>query len=109
MNQVALPTPVGTVVNAINNGDTDSFVRGFTKDGRVNDWGRVLHGHTGVRSWANTDAIGMNATMEITAAVTTDNVTHLVFNWSSNRFNGPSEAYVTVEGDKVSEFRIPAH
>lgn len=109
MSTVALPAPVQAIVDAINNGDTDAFVNGFTSDGQVDDWGRVLLGPTGVRSWADTDAIGMNASMDVTSATTTDSVTHLVFNWSSNRFNGTSEAYVTVSEGKVSSFRIPAH
>ncbi|QSB06306.1 hypothetical protein [Natronoglycomyces albus] len=109
MNDVALPKPVQAVVNAINEGDTEAFVAAFSTDGRVDDWGRVLNGHDGVRSWADTDAIGMNASMNVTKATTTDDVTHLWFDWRSNRFNGTSEAYVTVADDKVIEFRIPSH
>jgi hypothetical protein len=56
-----LPTPVQAVVDAINAADTDAFVSGFTADGYVDDWGRVLRGPEGVRSWADSDAIGAGA------------------------------------------------
>ncbi len=72
------------------------------------DWGRVLRGAEGIASWAATDAIGQDATITVTSAVTSGHVTEIQFDWRSNRFNGQSHAFVTVAGDKVSEFRIPS-
>lgn len=103
-----LPAPIQSLVDAINNGDKQAFVAAFTADGVVNDWGRVLNGADGVASWADTDAIGQNASIQITNATTAGNVTEIQFEWRSNRFNGSSHAYVTVADGKVSEFRIPS-
>lgn len=103
-----LPQPVAAVVDAINNGDEDAFVAAFAPGGHVDDWGRVLRGPDGVRSWAQTDAIGMNASMTVLAASTDGDTTHITFDWESDRFNGQSEAYITVAGDKVTAFKIPA-
>lgn len=103
-----LPAPVRAVVDAINNGDTEAFVAAFTPDGVIDDWGRVLRGAEGIASWAATDAIGQKATITVTSAVTSGHVTEIQFDWRSNRFNGQSHAFVTVAGDKVSEFRIPS-
>lgn len=100
---------VQAVVDAINAGDTEAFVAAFTTDGVVNDWGRVLNGHDGVRSWAATDAIGQNAKITVLEATEDGNVTSLKFDWESNRFNGESSAFVTVSSGLVSEFRIPPH
>lgn len=106
---MTLPAEVQAVVDAINDGDTEAFVAAFAVDGRVDDWGRVLTGSDGVRSWAATDAIGQNARIDVIEATIDGATTHIVFDWSSNRFNGRSEAYVTVAAGKVAEFRIPAH
>lgn len=103
-----LPQPVAAVVDAINNGDEDAFVAAFAPDGHVDDWGRVLRGREGVRSWSQSDAIGMNASMTVLSASTEGDTTHITFDWRSNRFNGQSEAYVTVADDQVTAFRIPA-
>lgn len=103
-----LPQPVVAVVDAINNGDEDAFVAAFAPDGYVDDWGRVLRGSDGVRSWTQTDAIGMNASMTVLSASTDGNTTHITFDWRSDRFNGQSEAYVTVTDNQVTAFRIPA-
>lgn len=105
----SLPAPVARVIDAINAGDTDAFVAAFTPDGRVDDWGRILEGADGIRSWAATDAIGQSARMTVTEASSDGDVTHIRFGWESNRFNGDSEAYVTVADDRVAELRIPAH
>jgi hypothetical protein len=104
-----LPAPVRAVVDAINAGDTDAFVAAFHPDGRVDDWGRVLTGADGVRSWAATDAIGQDAQMSVTDAATRGDVTEVRFDWASRRFNGSSRAFVTVRDGLVTEFRIPAH
>ena len=104
-----LPAAVQRVVDAINAADTEAFVAAFTSNGVVNDWGTVLRGSDGVRSWAGTDAIGQNATMIVHGATTTGDVTEIHFLWTSNRFNGESRAFVTVTDDLVSEFRIPSN
>jgi hypothetical protein len=103
-----LPQPVAAVVDAINNGDEEAFVAAFAPDGYIDDWGRVLRGQDGIRSWSQTDAIGMNASMTVLSASTDGDTTHIIFEWKSDRFNGQSEAYVTVADNQVTAFRIPA-
>ncbi len=105
---ISLPSTLQAAVDAINAGDEDGFVAAFSPDGVVNDWGRVLKRHDGVRSWARSDAIGAGAAMTVTAATTSDASTHIVFDWRSRVFNGSSEAYVTIEDGLISEFRIQA-
>lgn len=109
MPDVSVPAPVQAVVDAINTADTEAFVNAFTTDGYVDDWGRVLNGPEGVRSWAATDAIGAGAQMEVLEANTDGDVTEIRFSWRSRVFNGESSAFVTVSGDKVQGFRIPPH
>ena len=109
MTEITVPAPVQALVDAINSGDEQAFVDAFTEDGSVDDWGRVLEGREGVSSWAESDAIGQSAQMVVKEATTEEGTTELFFDWRSNRFNGTSRAFVTVEGDKVKRFRIPSH
>lgn len=103
----SLPVPVQAVVDAINAADTDAFVAAFTTDGSIDDWGRILRGADGIRSWAQTDAIGAGAQMTILTAETDGNTTRIRFGWQSRVFNGESDGIFTVDGDKVSRFTIP--
>lgn len=105
---ISLPLALQSAVNAINAADTDAFVSAFAADGSINDWGRVLKGHDGVRSWARSDAIGAGAQMTVLEATTTGDTTHIVFDWKSRVFNGRSEAYVSIVDGLIREFRIPA-
>ncbi len=105
---ISLPTALQSAVDAINKGDTDAFVAAFAPDGLVNDWGRVLKGHDGVRSWARSDAIGAQARIVVVETTTIDGTIHIVFDWTSRVFNGRSEAYVTLADGLITEFRIPA-
>ncbi|PWD51309.1 hypothetical protein C8046_12210 [Serinibacter arcticus] len=107
MSGTTLPEPVARVVAAINDADIDAFVDAFTPDGVVNDWGRVLTGPEGVRSWGQSDAIGAGARMTVVEATTDGDTTMITFDWRSSVFNGRSDAYVTVRDGKVAEFRIP--
>ncbi|PPG26329.1 hypothetical protein C5E10_17075 [Pseudoclavibacter sp. RFBG4] len=109
MTEITVPAPVQALVDAINEGDEQAFVDAFAEDGCVDDWGRVLEGREGVSSWAQSDAIGQSAQMVIKEATTEGDTTELFFDWRSNRFNGTSRAFVTVEGDKIKRFSIPSH
>lgn len=104
-----LPSALQAAIDAINAADTDAFVAAFAANGLINDWGRILRGHEGVRSWACSDAIGAGAKMTVVEATTTGNTTHVIFDWKSRVFNGRSQAYVTVVDGLITEFRIPAN
>ncbi|MBO1900456.1 nuclear transport factor 2 family protein [Leucobacter weissii] len=105
----SLPAPVQRFVDAINAADTDAFVDAFTPDGLVDDWGRELHGPDGLRSWADTDAIGMNARITILSADVDGDTVTTRFDWASRRFNGRSEGIFVIAGDRLSSFTIPPH
>lgn len=80
--------PIQALIDAINAGDTEAFVDAFTHDGMVDDWGRQLTSPDGVRSWAETDAIGQQAQMTVLSAEVDGASTTIRFNWRSNRFTG---------------------
>lgn len=104
---IHLPAGLRAAIEAINTGDEDAFVAAFAADGVIDDWGRVLRGKDGVRSWARSDAIGAGARMTVTEAATQGDTTHIVFDWTSRVFNGRSEAYATLAAGLITEFRIP--
>lgn len=65
MTDEQLPAPIAEFVRATNDGDSDAFVAAFTADAELIDWGRVFHGHEGVRSWDRTDNIGVHSRFEV--------------------------------------------
>ena len=109
MNDMQIPKAVQRIVDAINDGDTDAFVAAFASDGLVDDWGRILRGSTGVRQWAESDAVGAGAKMTVLETHIEAQITEIRFTWVSRVFTGESSAFVTVDGDKVTSFRIPPH
>ncbi len=107
MSAPALPAPAQAMVDAINAADTEAFVAAFTPDGFVSDWGTVKAGPDGVRSWAQTDAIGAGARMTVLTASSDGDTTRIRFGWSSRVFNGESDGIFVVEGDRLASFTIP--
>jgi ketosteroid isomerase-like protein len=86
----AVPAVVQEFVDATNAGDTERFVATFTDDAYLNDWGREFHGHDGVRSWNETDNIGMNSHFDVVSVqpgVQAGDWTATI-KVTSNRFNG---------------------
>lgn len=109
MTPITLPEAAQRFVDAINDADTDAFVAAFTDDGFVDDWGRVLRGRDGVRSWAQSDAIGAGARMTVLSADVDGETVRIRFAWSSRVFNGESDGIFTLDGDRVAGFTIPPH
>ncbi|MGJ0203316.1 nuclear transport factor 2 family protein [Leucobacter sp. gxy201] len=106
MNGNTTPAPLQAFVDAINSADTDAFVAAFTADGFVDDWGRVLNGPDGLRSWAATDAIGAGAHMTVLGTTVDGDEIEVRFGWKSRVFNGESTAIATVAGDRLRSFKI---
>lgn len=102
-----LPAAAASMVDAINDGDTDAFVAAFNQDGFVSDWGTVKTGPDGVRGWAESDAIGAGARMTVLSAVTEGDTTRIRFGWTSSVFNGESDGIFVVAGEKLASFTIP--
>lgn len=102
-----VPAPVQRMIDAINAADVEAFVAAFAADAFVDDWGRVLRGADGVRSWAMSDAIGAGARMTVLTAETEGGTTRVHFDWSSRVFNGESDGIFVVEGDLLASFTIP--
>lgn len=109
MTAVTLPEPVSRMVEAINSADTDAFVAAFSPNGFVSDWGRVLSGPSGVRSWADSDAIGAGAQMTVLSADVDGNTVRTSFSWRSRVFNGESDGIFVIDGDRIASFTIPPH
>ncbi|GAA5149105.1 hypothetical protein GCM10025768_11790 [Microbacterium pseudoresistens] len=107
MTHTPVPAPVQAMIDAINDADTDAFVAAFRDDGFVDDWGRVLRGPEGVRSWADSDAIGAGARMTVLAVATEGDTTRVHFDWRSSVFNGESDGIFVVAGEKLASFTIP--
>lgn len=103
------PEPVQRFVDAINQADTEAFVEAFSPDGYVDDWGRVLSGRDGVRSWAGSDAIGMQAQMTLLSVQVDGNEVTTRFSWTSNRFDGESTGIFVLDGEAIASFTIPPH
>ena len=107
MTDAETPAAIRRFVDAVNSADTDAFVDVFSENGFVDDWGRVLRGPAGVRSWADSDAIGAGARMTLLSPSVDGSTVRIHFDWRSRVFNGESDAIVEIDGDRIKGFTIP--
>ena len=87
---IEIPAAIATFIDATNRGDSDAFVAAFSADATLDDWGRVFHGHSGVRAWDRTDNIGVDAHFDLVdAKFGTEPDSYIVtLSVSGNGYNG---------------------
>ena len=103
-----VPQAVARMVSATNAADSEAFVGTFTDDAYLSDWGREFAGTDGVAAWNDSDNIGRQAHFEI-AAVRNEGSGYVVtLQVTGGGFNGTSDFYFEVEGDRVRRMIIRA-
>ncbi|EON30564.1 hypothetical protein GTC6_22045 [Gordonia terrae C-6] len=103
---IDLPAPVGHLLDAVNNGDTDAFLATFAVNGRVDDWGRLFAGHAEIRRWSDAELIGKKTSLAPTAALRNGEVVTMTTTVGGQGFNGPSTFTFTIDGDRVAQMTI---
>jgi ketosteroid isomerase-like protein len=106
MSVSELPDPIGSFVEAVNRGDTESFLDFFPSDGVVNDSGRRFVGHNAIRQWSDREFIGAKGHITVTSFKQTKNEVSIVADWVSNYFTGPSHFVFILKGKKIQELSI---
>jgi hypothetical protein len=102
------PTPVRTLLDAVNRGDTDAFLACFTADGVVDDWGREFRGAQAIRSWSDGELIGVRASLDVTGVVEQGGTVVVTAQVGGDGFNGPSHFSFDLDGERVSRMTIRA-
>ncbi|GGK73195.1 hypothetical protein Sme01_07160 [Sphaerisporangium melleum] len=106
MTTFTLPPAVRRAVDAANAGDVEDFLGCFTKEGAVDDWGRVFHGRAAIRDWSDKEFIGVRVSLTINAVHATEDTVVVSAMVGGDGFNGPSDFTFTLEGDQVALMRI---
>jgi len=99
-----VPPVIQEFVDATNAADTERFVATYTDDAYLNDWGREFHGPDGVRSWNETDNIGMQSQFELISVVpgSADGEYTANIMVTSNRFNGTGPFKFKLRDGKIA-------
>jgi hypothetical protein len=105
---VDVPAAVTRVIEATNAGDGQAFVDAFTDDAYLEDWGRGFTGREGVGSWNESDNIGRQAHFEVMGVRTEGSGLVVTLQVSGGGFNGVSDFYFEVAGDRVKRMIIRA-
>jgi hypothetical protein len=106
MNVPELPDPIGRFVEAVNRGDTESFLGFFPSDGLVDDSGRHFVGHDAIRRWSDEEFIGAKGHMIVTSFEQTKNTVRVTADWVSNYFTGPSRFVFILKNKSIQEMHI---
>lgn len=99
-----VPPVIYEFVEATNAADTERFVATFADDAYLNDWGREFRGQDGVRSWNETDNIGMQSQFELISVLpgSADGEYTASIKVTSNRFNGTGPFRFELRDGKIA-------
>ncbi|WP_405392592.1 nuclear transport factor 2 family protein [Streptomyces sp. NBC_01102] len=103
-----LPSIVTASLEAANTHDTDAWLKTFSHDAVVNDWGRLFTGHDAIRGWSDTEFIGANVTLRISGFTRQDDTVTVTAQVGGDGFNGLSHFAFTVRDDRITLMRITA-
>ncbi|UOQ90541.1 nuclear transport factor 2 family protein [Agromyces endophyticus] len=108
MTEQTLPAPIAAFIDATNRGDREAFVAAFTDDAYLNDWGREFHGHRGVRSWDETDNIGVQSHFELVGFVAgeAEESWIVTLSVSGNGYNGTGPMEFSLRDGRISSLVI---
>lgn len=103
-------TDVAAVVDrfleVVRDGDTDGFLRLFTAEGKVDDWGRIFAGSRRIRAWSDEEFIGAQGRLSDVRVETTATTATVVAQWTSRRHTGPSRFVLLVDGVHLQSMTI---
>ena len=108
MENEELPALVDRLVAAINRGDADAFLRSFTSNGLVNDWGSSYLGRDAIRRWSEREFIGKRVTLRVSTMCAADDQVGVQAHIGGPGFNGPRHFVFVVEAGQVREMHITA-
>ena len=106
MSSATLPHPIDRFVQAVNQGDSQTFLSFFPKDGVVIDSGWRFAGHDAVRRWSDHEFIGAHGRMTVKKVEQKKNVVTVRADWKSNFYTGAARFEFVLDGEQVRELRI---
>ncbi len=103
-----IPAIVAEALAAVNAHDTNRFIKTFSEEGAVDDWGRVFRGWTEIRRWSDAELIGVKGTIDVISTTTSGHTTAVTGEVGGGGFNGPSTFTFTVDqtGTLINLMRI---
>ena len=101
-----IPDPIRRMIEATNAADSDAFVACFTDDAYLEDWGRTFEGHDGIRSWDETDNVGVGMHFDLESAQQDGSEWLVTVDARSERFNGTGKFRITLDGGRIARFII---
>ncbi|MFC3108974.1 nuclear transport factor 2 family protein [Undibacterium arcticum] len=106
MARTTLPDPISRFVDAVNRGDTKSFLAFFPQDGVLDDSGRRFVGHDAIHGWSDREFIGANGKMTVKAVAQKTNGVRVTADWISNVYTGRALFMFVLDGNHIRELRI---
>ncbi|GAB2530837.1 hypothetical protein FB385_1882 [Paramicrobacterium agarici] len=102
----SVPEPVQSFIDTVNAHDEDGFLDAFTRDGFVDDWGRIFTGRDEIKAWSDKEFIGATGVLTPDEVAEQGSAITVIGDWASTWANGRSSFTFQVDGDKITSMTI---
>ena len=101
-----LETPIQTMIDATNRGDSETFLSVFSEDAVITDWGRTLAGKAEIARWNSDENIGTKNHIRVTGVERSGKSVTVNVEVSGNGYNGSGAMIFEVEGPAIKRLLI---
>jgi SnoaL-like protein len=101
-----LEPPIGTMIDATNQGDTETLLSVFADDAILTDWGRTFSGKAEIARWNSDENIGTKNKIRVTAVERAGKEVKVSVVVSGSGYNGSGVLSFQVEGHFIQRLVI---
>jgi hypothetical protein len=101
-----LETPIQTMIDATNRGDSEALLSVFADDAILTDWGRTFTGKSEIARWNSDENIGTQNQIRVTGVERSGNSVNVSVVVTGNGYNGSGSLIFEVEGQSIKRLLI---
>ena len=101
-----LETPIQTMIDATNRGDSEAFLSAFAEDAILTDWGRTFTGKAGIARWNSDENIGTRNQIRVTGVERSGSSVSVGVEVTGNGYNGSGKFIFEMEAQSIKQLLI---
>lgn len=101
-----LETPIQTMIDATNRGDSEAFLSAFAEDAILTDWGRTFAGKAEIARWNSDENIGTQNQIRVTGVERSGSSVSVGVEVTGNGYNGSGKFIFEMEAQSIKQLLI---
>jgi hypothetical protein len=101
-----LETPIQTMIDATNRGDSETLLSVFSDDAVLTDWGRTFTGKSEIARWNSDENIGTQNHIRVTGVERSGSSVSVSVVVAGNGYNGAGSLIFEIDGESIKRLDV---